>query len=980
LNELARSSEYAERIERTKDTSILGMSSASQQIGDICSLYRTSIRDVVIFPQTNDEECRAYRKKQMRRRSMAESPRPEHALDKKDSLWEEARSFQNIVEYMNEGLGVIDALGNFVYVNKRFAEMLEYTVDEMVEKKITTFMDDANKRIVEDNIGRRKKGESSQYELEWLSKRGYRVPTIVSGAPILDSEGRHSGSFAVITDISHRRRAEKALQDNERFLSSVFASIQDGISVLATDLTIMRVNTTMEKWYSHAMPLVGTKCFAAYHGRSSPCDKCPTKRALETGQPAYEPVPLTGPGGAFRGWLDLYSFPLYDYQTGKLTGVIEYVRDVTSQRAAEEGFRSSKELLEKTFQSQRDSIFIITAEMMPKILDCNRSTAGMFGYSHDEMVGKPFRMLLTDDYSARVLGLKIAETLDEQGFTQISDMPMRRKDGSSFNAEYSAGSLKNEKSEVIGYVTVIRDITEQKRAEAVLRAQRDLGVELSADVEHNETMRILVETAMEISGMDCGALYIVNKDTLSLDLVFQKGLSPEFVEPVSHFEPHTPPARFVMQGVPVYTKYPDSSHPVDKAVAREGLKAFASIPLRHEGLIVAALNLASHTQDSVPDRAREALESIAAQIAGVIAHVEADQSLRQSETRLRGILSALHETMVIVFGSDAAYLSVWAPPDLIKRYGVQLKQEDHYELDHLLSPQEAKQMLAQVQNVFAHGESIRDTYFVQLPNGGFWQDTTLSPVWDQKGMVTAVVGFIRDITDLKRVERQLTTTKDRSLLYLDVMSHDIRNQLQVILGSTTLLLERADDVITTRLLEEAVEAAQKCARLILKVKTTEDLLSAPLAVQSLHDAVQKCIIAIRESHPDVRIHSELLTSEAPVRSDEFLEHLIWNVVENAFEHNPNDLKDIWIALRENDDGYEVSVADNGVGIPDKVKVTLFDMNRRFGGVGLHQSRQIVDKYGGRIRVLDRVQGDPHQGAEFRIWLPKALIIPQDQTY
>jgi len=911
---------------------------------------------------------------------MAESPRPRHAFDNKDSLWEEARSFQNIVEYMNEGLGVIDVQGVFVYVNKRFAEMLEYTVEEMVGKKITAFMDDANRQIVEDNIDRRKKGESSQYELEWLSKRGYRVPTIVSGAPIPDNEGGHSGSFAVITDISQRRKTEKALKDNERFLSSVFASIQDGISVLDIDLTILRVNTTMEKWYSHAMPLVGEKCFVAYHGRTAPCEKCPTKRALETGQPAYEPVPLTGPEGVVKGWLDLYSFPFYDHQTGKLNGVIEYVRDATNQRAAEQALRSSKELLEKTFQSQKDSIFIITSQMPPKILDCNRAAAGMFGYSRDEMVVKPFRMLLTDDDSARALRLRIADTLDEQGFAEIPDVAMKRKDGSLFSAEYSVGSLKNERSEVIGYVTVIRDVTEQKRAEAVLRAQRDLGVELSGDIEHGETMRILVETAMEISGMDCGALYTVNKDSLSLDLMFQKGFSPEFAKVVTHYEPAAPQARLVMEGVPVYMNYPEPSMPVDKARRREGLRAFASIPLRHEGLIIAALHVASHKHDSVPDAAREALESIAAQIAGVVAHVEADRSLRESETRLRGILSALHETMVVVFGRDGIILSVWAPPDLTERYGVGPRLENRYRIDSLLGPDETKHMLSRIQSVFERGDAVRDTYFLQLPNGGFWQDTTLSPVWDQKGVVTAVVGFIRDVTDLKRTEWQLTTTRDRSLLYLDLMSHDIRNQLQVILGSTTLLLERADDVITTKLLEEAIEATQKCARLILKVKTTEDLLSTPLVVQSLEDAVQKCVDAMQGSHPEVRIHTELLIAGAPVRSDEFLEHLIWNLIENAFEHNPNEPKDIWVTLRENAGGYEVSVADNGPGIPDKVKVTLFDMNRRFGGVGLHQSRQIVDKYGGQIRVLDRVQGSPQEGAEFRIWLPKALIIAQDQTY
>src|SRR4030066_319939 len=76
-----------------------------------------------------------------------------------------------------------------------------------------------------------------------------------------------------------RRSAERNVRDRERFLANMFASIQDGIRGLSPDMTIMQVNPAMERWYQHAMPLVGKKCFVAYQGRDSPCEACP---ALET--------------------------------------------------------------------------------------------------------------------------------------------------------------------------------------------------------------------------------------------------------------------------------------------------------------------------------------------------------------------------------------------------------------------------------------------------------------------------------------------------------------------------------------------------------------------------------------------------------------------------------------------------------------------------------------------------------------------------
>ncbi len=145
------------------------------------------------------------------------------------------------------------------------------------------------------------------------------------------------GIIASAIGIEENRRMSKGvLADNERFLTEVFSSIQDGVSILDKDFNIVRVNPAMEKWYSYAMPLVGKKCYEAYHGRSEHCKICPTMRTLKNGRAAYEVVPKTGPKGDTIGWFDLYSFPMIDSATGELKGAIEYVRDITEKKAAED--------------------------------------------------------------------------------------------------------------------------------------------------------------------------------------------------------------------------------------------------------------------------------------------------------------------------------------------------------------------------------------------------------------------------------------------------------------------------------------------------------------------------------------------------------------------------------------------------------------------------------------------------------------------
>ncbi|MBM4329406.1 MAG: response regulator [Deltaproteobacteria bacterium] len=136
-------------------------------------------------------------------------------------------------------------------------------------------------------------------------------------------------------------RANEKLRQRERFLASIFHSIQDGISVLDSELKVVRVNPAMEKWYSHMMPIVGKKCYEAYHGRNRPCGVCPARQTLATGQSSCELIPKTGPGGENAGWLDLYTFPITDAATGQLKGVIEYVRDVTDHKRLEEELRQA---------------------------------------------------------------------------------------------------------------------------------------------------------------------------------------------------------------------------------------------------------------------------------------------------------------------------------------------------------------------------------------------------------------------------------------------------------------------------------------------------------------------------------------------------------------------------------------------------------------------------------------------------------------
>ena len=136
--------------------------------------------------------------------------------------------------------------------------------------------------------------------------------------------------------------AKERLRESERFLSVVFDSIQNGISVLDPELNIVRANQTMRDWYAHVIPLEGKKCYEAYHGRSKPCDVCPTIRAINTGKIEMNEVPLTQADGV-AGALELFAFPMRN-ESGKVTGVVEYVSDITERKRLEAQLQQSHKM------------------------------------------------------------------------------------------------------------------------------------------------------------------------------------------------------------------------------------------------------------------------------------------------------------------------------------------------------------------------------------------------------------------------------------------------------------------------------------------------------------------------------------------------------------------------------------------------------------------------------------------------------------
>ncbi|MBN1991796.1 MAG: PAS domain S-box protein [Anaerolineae bacterium] len=221
-------------------------------------------------------------------------------------------------------------------------------------------------------------------------------------------------------------------------------------------------------------------------------------------------------------------------------------------------------------------------------------------------------------------------------------------DGRRVLLSVNGAPLLDESDQVERVVFTIEDVTERAHAEQALQLQRDLALALSSTNELAEALRRLLEATFNIEGLDCGGVYLVNRHTGELDLIYHKGLPPQFVERVSHYKANSPQTRLIMAGKPVYRSYAEIVPITDEVRQGEGLRAMAVIPIRYEGQVMAALNLASHTHDEIPGRAREVLETVAIQVGGAIAHMQAEAALRESQANLQAFFDALDDFLIIL--------------------------------------------------------------------------------------------------------------------------------------------------------------------------------------------------------------------------------------------------------------------------------------------------------------------------------------------
>ena len=460
----------------------------------------------------------------------------------------------------------------------------------------------------------------------------------------------------LLEEQSRRQEAEEDLRKSERFLENVFDAIQDGIHVLDRDLNITHVNQWMEEQYAEKMPLLGKKCYEVFQDRQTPCPWCPSIPAMETGEPQREVTVPHASKNTPVGWLELSAFPLRDVE-GRIIGAIEYVKDVTDRKRAEEALRQSEERFWRMAESIQDGLTIIENGRVAYVSD---RACEIFGYSREEL------MELTPlDFAAPEERERLQRVMEqvrgENGDLKSLEYWLIRKDGAR-RCVRNRYSVSRQDDEVVGRYVVTTDITEQKRSEErvqqhtqELEALNEVAQAITSTLDLGEMLTLITEHATRL--MDMAATSVALHDEAKGDVYFAaaSGGGANFV--VSRrLEMGQGIVGWVVQNsepalVPDVTKDPRWCEEVDGEIEFT-TESILCVPLRSKGRTIGALE-AINKKGGFTEDDLGLLSALAAQAAAAI---ENARLFREVE-RGREQLQTLSRRLVEVQEAERAYVA-----------------------------------------------------------------------------------------------------------------------------------------------------------------------------------------------------------------------------------------------------------------------------------------------------------------------------------
>ncbi|HXJ18264.1 MAG TPA: PAS domain S-box protein [Candidatus Polarisedimenticolia bacterium] len=672
---------------------------------------------------------------------------------------------------------------------------------------------------------------------------------------------------------------------------------------------------------------------------------------------------------------------------GKRVGSFAMYEDITKQSRIEAEKRRAEEKYRRMFENAVEGIFESTHD--GRFVAVNPALARMAGYSSpSEMIGA-IRNIGEQLYANPEELNEIRRRLQERDTVEAFECQMLRKDGSKLWISMNVRQIRNSRGEIVARNGTAEDITQRKRSQLERQVTTDIIHAVSVTDNLDDLLRLIHGALRQV--LDAENCFVALYDSSSGMFHF-----PFFVD---KFDQVSPPQEMERSCTAYVFRTGRamvmSQELFDQLAARGEVElvgtpspSWLGVPLRTPAKTIGVLVVQNYETENVyTERDLEFLASVGGQIALAIERKRSEESLRQSEARLRVLIEQLPAVLWTVdnnlrltsgVGSGLARLGL-KPNQLV---GVSLSE--YFGTSDETHPPIVAHLRA------IAGEPV--TYHHEWKGGSY--ACHVEPLRGAGGEVQGAIGMALDVTDRKKLEEQFRQSQKMEAVgrLAGGIAHDFNNLLMVIQGYADLMAEQlpADDSLR-RKAEQIQTAAQRATSLtqqLLAFSRRQMLAPKVLNVQGVVADMEK--ILRRLIGEDI----ELQTFSEPdlwlVKADRSqIEQVIMNLAVNArdamarggrltIETANVDLDGSTLhppAVLPGGKYVMLAVTDNGCGMDAETQAHIFEpffTTKEKGkgtGLGLATVYGIVKQSGGYIWVYSELD----HGTTFKIYLPKTEV-------
>jgi PAS domain S-box-containing protein len=908
------------------------------------------------------------------------------------ALRQSEQRYRRIVETTEEGIWMIDADNQTIFVNQKMADMLGYTVDEMRGAPLFAFTDAEGQAIAKASLERRRQGIREQIEAKFRRRDSGILWALVATNPVEDDQGRYAGALAMVTDITERKLAERALQESEERFRCLSEATFEGIVVndQGRHLDVNAAFVAMMGYsYEEAARMTALDFTAPeYH-------ELVLEKIRSGDEQPYETIDVRKDGSRFPAEVRGRNMPY----RGRMVRVIA-VRDITERKQAERALRESEERFRRLSEATFEGIVIHDQEA---ILEVNTTLASMLGYTRAEMIGKHFTHFAAPPFHERILQNVRSE------YRGMYEAVALHKDGTEIPVELHGTSTHYQNR--AAWVTAVRDITLRKRADAALHLSEQ-RLSLIFDTVGDVVFLLAVEPE------DSFRFIAMNRTGLNATGLTQEQVVGKRVEEV------LPEAAHAL----VIDKYKEAIRQ-NKTVRWEEVSDYPTGTLYGEVAVTPAWDTAgfcTHLIGSVHDitgirRAEAALRQYAERLS--ILH-EIDQSILAAHSPEEVAEAALRRIQRLVPCQRASltlfdYVADQATVLVVQTDGLndvksgarfalkdsgwveQLQRDGGFVVDDILS---VSFLAPEVQALRAEGirsymnlpllvkdELIGAFNLASTSPGAFLSEHTViaSEVAYQLAIAMQSARLREDLQrhavslEQRVIERTalLQTANNDLEAFSYSVSHDLRAPLRSVSGFAEIIARRHRSSLNEEgqhYLDNIVEASARMSRLIDDLLTYARLGRTSVRRQpvSLHSLLTQIVKDLAARITETGGNLDLPTNLPVVCGDPTLLNQIFiNLFGNALTyHRPDVPPLVTITWRVEADHVVIGVSDNGIGVPPEHHDKIFNVFQRLHsedhypgtGIGLAIVKKSVELLSGRVWVESAVG----EGSTFSVQLSK----------